>query len=90
MRVDDAEQTIPEIVDALRAHPHILLVGATSEDGKAFGIDPTFVSELIALQDVDAVLVEADGSRMRPFKAPAEHEPVVPRGDDLFGAGCGY
>jgi molybdenum cofactor cytidylyltransferase len=24
------------------------------------------------------VIIEADGSRMRPFKAPAEHEPVVP------------
>jgi probable selenium-dependent hydroxylase accessory protein YqeC len=27
---------------------------------------------------VDVVLVEADGSRMRPFKVPADHEPPVP------------
>jgi molybdenum cofactor cytidylyltransferase len=26
------------------------------------------------------VLVEADGSAHRPFKAPAEHEPVIPAG----------
>ena len=27
----------------------------------------------------DHVVVEADGARQRPFKAPAEHEPVVPQ-----------
>jgi molybdenum cofactor cytidylyltransferase len=27
--------------------------------------------------DVDVILIEADGSRSRPFKAPGEHEPVV-------------
>lgn len=33
----------------------------------------------LALADgVDAVFVEADGSRARPFKAPGEHEPVIP------------
>src|SRR5207244_992641 len=40
------------------------------------------------------ILNEADGSRMRPFKAPAEHEPVIPAettlvvpvvGADVFG-----
>jgi molybdenum cofactor cytidylyltransferase len=33
---------------------------------------------LLARPDVDYVLVEADGSRMRPVKAPGGHEPVVP------------
>ena len=28
--------------------------------------------------ELDIILNEADGSRMRPFKAPADHEPVVP------------
>ena len=27
---------------------------------------------------VTNILLEADGSRMRPFKAPADHEPVIP------------
>ena len=26
------------------------------------------------------MIIEADGARMRPFKAPAEHEPVIPAG----------
>ena len=28
----------------------------------------------------DYILVEADGSRQRPIKAPADHEPVIPNG----------
>lgn len=63
---------------ALARSGHVLVVGNESEDGKAFGIDPALVQQLIALDAVDAVLIEADGSRMRPFKAPAEHEPVIP------------
>jgi molybdenum cofactor cytidylyltransferase len=63
-------------------------------DGKARGIPAALVAQLAARQDVDAVLVEADGSRKRPFKAPASHEPVIPIetthvvavvGADIFG-----
>lgn len=74
--------TLPETLhaarEALRRGPHVLVIGATNQEGKAFGVEPVLVNELIALDQVDAVLCEADGSRMRPFKAPGEHEPVVP------------
>ena len=69
---------------ALRDHPHVLLIGATTDEGKALGVSPDLVARLIALDEVDAVLVEADGSRMRPFKAPAEHEPVIPAATTLL------
>jgi probable selenium-dependent hydroxylase accessory protein YqeC len=43
---------------------------------KADGVSGGLVARM---RDVsDAVLVEGDGSRRRPFKAPGEHEPVVP------------
>ncbi|WP_297210254.1 selenium cofactor biosynthesis protein YqeC [uncultured Flavonifractor sp.] len=32
------------------------------------------------LRWADLVLVEADGARLRPLKAPADHEPVIPSG----------
>ncbi|MCP4428065.1 MAG: putative selenium-dependent hydroxylase accessory protein YqeC, partial [Chloroflexi bacterium] len=38
---------------------------------------------------VDFVLVEADGSRMRPIKAPASHEPVIPPGTTLVAPTMG-
>lgn len=52
---------------------------------KLGGIHPAWVPPLRTLWDV--VLVEADGSKHRPVKAPAEHEPVIPSGTDVV-IGC--
>lgn len=54
-----------------------LIVGRV-EGIKAEGVPATLPAELLRRDDVDAVLVEADGSRRRPVKAPAAHEPVIP------------
>ena len=43
---------------------------------RALGFAPDVVSSWTGL--VDHVVIEADGSRRMPFKAPAAHEPVVP------------
>src|SRR5919112_388490 len=40
------------------------------------GVDPGWVGDLARLADV--VLVEADGSRQRPIKGTADHEPAFP------------
>jgi probable selenium-dependent hydroxylase accessory protein YqeC len=40
------------------------------------GVDPGWIGDLAALADV--VLVEADGSRRRPIKGTADHEPAMP------------
>jgi molybdenum cofactor cytidylyltransferase len=39
---------------------------------------------MLAHPRVDWVVVEADGSRMLPVKAPASHEPVIPIGTTLL------
>lgn len=36
------------------------------------------------LRDFDLIIVEADGSRGRPLKLPAEHEPAIPPQTDLL------
>jgi molybdenum cofactor cytidylyltransferase len=77
------EQATPQLIDALTRqfthHPHILVVGEPDHEiGKAFGVAPDVVEAIAAIPGVDFILNEADGSRMRPFKAPADHEPVVP------------
>jgi probable selenium-dependent hydroxylase accessory protein YqeC len=48
---------------------------------RLIGIHPDRAVELLGMGD--AVLVEADGSRMLPVKAPAPHEPAMPPGTDL-------
>jgi len=62
----------------LSEYGHCLITGAPDGHGRVRGVSPDTVAELHARPDVDAVLVEADGSRLRSFKAPAEHEPAVP------------
>jgi probable selenium-dependent hydroxylase accessory protein YqeC len=46
------------------------------------GYDTATVDALAAADAADAVLVKADGARMRLFKAPGEREPQVPASAD--------
>jgi probable selenium-dependent hydroxylase accessory protein YqeC len=48
------------------------------ENGKLSGLPPKFIHRLLDSGICDWILVEADGARRLPLKAPAEHEPVVP------------
>lgn len=63
-----------EIVAASTAGP--ILAWRSVSGGKAHGLDPTRCDVLF--DRVDHVLVEADGARAMPFKAPGAFEPVVP------------
>lgn len=57
-----------------------LFTGPVGEDGRTRGIDDTTLDEIRKLADEMncPLLIEADGSRQRPLKAPAEHEPPIP------------
>lgn len=73
------DQLLPRLEAALIQHSQVLLVGEIeAETGKAFGVPPEIIDALAATGHFDIILNEADGSRMRPFKAPAAHEPVIP------------
>ena len=48
------------------------------------GVEPADITSLAPLADV--VLVEADGSRRRPIKGTADHEPAVPHAATLVVA----
>jgi molybdenum cofactor cytidylyltransferase len=61
----------------LDRHGQCLVVGAPDDRDRVFGSPPEEIALLAARADVDVVVIEADGSRSLPFKAPAEHEPVV-------------
>lgn len=67
----------------LDTHGSCLVIGRVDGD-KALGVDPTLPGQWLARSYIDYVLVEADGARMRPIKAPAEHEPVVPSDTTLL------
>ena len=66
---------INEVKEALKENNLVVLADSVGEV-KLEGIDPLWVNDLKEVADV--IIVEADGSRNLPFKAPHEHEPVVP------------
>lgn len=74
---EGAADTEKKIGVALASAGSCLVVG-TVEGEKAVGVPPELPEQWLTRPDVDFVLVEADGSRMRPIKAPAAHEPVIP------------
>jgi molybdenum cofactor cytidylyltransferase len=62
----------------LDAFDSSLLVVGGAEGDRALGVPAELPTEMLARPGVDWVVVEADGSRMLPVKAPAAHEPVIP------------
>lgn len=64
----------PASLPALLAEHRVVTLGAYDSRGKLTGAgDPAACLEL-----ADVVLIEADGAKLRPLKAPADHEPVIP------------
>jgi len=94
--VPAAGLTRDRVAAALAAHRHVLVIGPTEAgSGKAEGIALDLFRLLRAWFPDACLLNEADGSRMRPFKAPAGYEPVIPAdttlvvpvvGADVLGA----
>ncbi|MFN8488651.1 MAG: selenium cofactor biosynthesis protein YqeC [Caldilineaceae bacterium] len=77
---------LAEVESALAAHRCCLIIGGLGEP-RVRGVAPAFVDQLVThakALDVAAIVVEADGSRGLPFKAPADHEPAVPASTSLL------
>ncbi len=66
--------TDDDVVAAAAREP--VMVWSGVEGSKAIGVDPARCDAWFG--GVDHIVVEADGSRRRPFKAPAAFEPIVP------------
>lgn len=51
---------------------------SVSAEGKLLGTSSGFLDSLFEKDIFDYILVEGDGSKRKPIKAPAEYEPVIP------------
>jgi molybdenum cofactor cytidylyltransferase len=90
-----ADATRERVAATLAGHGHVLVIGPTEVgSGKAEGVSLDLFRRLRDWFPDVCLLNEADGSRMRPFKAPADYEPVIPTqttlivpvvGADVFG-----
>jgi probable selenium-dependent hydroxylase accessory protein YqeC len=74
---EDANELRAKAREALSGGASGVVVGSgLLSKNRVGGVAPDLISSLVSLADV--VLVEADGSRRRPIKGTAEHEPVLP------------
>jgi molybdenum cofactor cytidylyltransferase len=79
MVLEDETLLLAQLPGALAEHRHVLLAGNLAvEADRVQGLAPETVNRVAALPSVDVTIVEGDGSRRLPFKAPADHEPVIP------------
>ena len=64
--------------EALSADRPLVLHTGDASKGRLQPITPEIADTLAALPGLRLLALEADGSKLRPFKAPADHEPVIP------------
>ena len=73
--LDAADKRLDAIIEA--AGTAVLHAGREPK-GRWTPATPAAVDALAARPGLGLLAIEADGSKMRPFKAPANHEPVIP------------
>jgi molybdenum cofactor cytidylyltransferase len=77
--VEAEEGALPAaIVAALRAHAVVVASAGDLPQGRLGPMEPATAGAIAALPGLGLLALEADGSKILPFKAPADHEPVVP------------
>jgi probable selenium-dependent hydroxylase accessory protein YqeC len=74
---NDIKKNVIELPHLEQASITVAASGITG-DTKLVGIGRECVDELYESNIFDAILVEADGAKGRPIKAPDAHEPVIP------------
>jgi probable selenium-dependent hydroxylase accessory protein YqeC len=73
---EDARELRERVERALAGSPAVVAGSGMLSKNRVGGVDPGWIGDLAPLADV--VLVEADGSRRRPIKGTADHEPALP------------
>ncbi len=85
----DRARMLARVAQALTEHDHVSVASAPYAHNKFVGIAPAWIADLRDLPNVHCVIVEADGARKLPFKAPRADEPVIPPDTTLWIACVG-
>jgi len=80
----DENKMLELAVQALQQYRHITLASKKMPDvNKLDGISPQMIIKLADLEQVDYIIIEADGAARKPLKAPNATEPVIPSNTSL-------
>jgi molybdenum cofactor cytidylyltransferase len=79
------DDPLPDIESTLCSGVTLITGALEGDTGRLLGLSLNQLAKLDALAGYHdlPILVEADGARLRPLKAPAAHEPVIPPYTDL-------
>ena len=78
---EDGDRLRSKVTEALVERGAVVAGSGILPKNRVGGVDPTWVPQLAPQNGV--TLVEADGSRRRPLKGTAAHEPLLPHGATL-------
>lgn len=80
LMVESADDLLRAFDPAQGLGPARAITAATGwgSKGRLLPLEPDWLDTLHRARPGVAIVAEADGSAMRPFKAPGEHEPVIP------------
>jgi probable selenium-dependent hydroxylase accessory protein YqeC len=70
----------------LDEYKHITIARERLESGKLKGVSSDLVNDFWSSNEIDYIIIEADGAAGRPIKAPREGEPVIPSSTTLVVA----
>lgn len=85
----DEEEIQTSIRPLLIAHRRVTLAARRLPEGKLGGVPPEALERLAGMLPEVSWVIEADGSRQKPLKAPNATEPVIPPSTSLVVAVVG-
>ncbi len=68
----------PQLARSIAANITLIVHAGDEPKSRRAPIDVSTADAIAALPGLGLLALEADGSKMLPFKAPAEHEPIIP------------
>ena len=80
----DQGKAMASVKEGLLQNGHVTFATHRYPEGKIGGVDPHLIERMAQELLVDHIIVEADGAKGLPLKAPGEHEPVIPPATTLL------
>lgn len=77
-RVIVTDDPVEAVANAEETHWPLGVVSEQDGSDRYLGYHPSVIDTLSGVDEVQTILVKADGARMRKFKAPGENEPQLP------------
>jgi len=68
----------------LNNHFHVTIADHILPENKLAGLSCDELQQIFAQSSAERLIIEADGARCLPLKAPGDNEPVVPEWTDVF------